>query len=79
MTKKYKQITLEERTLIQTQLQQGFKPGAIAASLKRPDAGADLHVSPMAEGTSICCESKRDRSPARCTKGFATAAQVIAG
>lgn len=36
MTKRYKQITLEERTLIQTQLQQGFKPGAIAASLKRP-------------------------------------------
>ena len=36
MTKQYKQITLEERTLIQTQLQQGFKPGAIAASLKRP-------------------------------------------
>ena len=36
MTKQYKQITLEERTLIQTQLQQGFKPGAIAASSKRP-------------------------------------------
>ena len=36
MTKKYKHITLDDRTLIQTQLQQGFKPGAIAASLGRP-------------------------------------------
>ncbi len=36
MTKKYKHITLDDRTLIQTQLQQGFKPAAIAASLNRP-------------------------------------------
>ena len=36
MTKKYKHITLGDRTLIQTQLQQGFKPAAIAASLNRP-------------------------------------------
>lgn len=35
MTKNYKQITLEDRTLIQTQLQQGFKPSEIAASLNR--------------------------------------------
>ncbi|MDD5059254.1 MAG: helix-turn-helix domain-containing protein, partial [Sideroxydans sp.] len=36
MTKKYKHITLEDRTLIQTQLQQGFSPAEIAASLDRP-------------------------------------------
>lgn len=36
MIKKYKHITLDDRTLIQTQLQQGFKPAAIAASLNRP-------------------------------------------
>lgn len=35
MPKKYQHLTLEERTLIQTQLQQGFKPAAIAASLNR--------------------------------------------
>ena len=36
MEKQYKHITLEDRTLIQTQLQQGFNPAAIAASLGRP-------------------------------------------
>ena len=36
MTKKYKHITLDDRILIQTQLQLGFTPGAIAASLNRP-------------------------------------------
>ena len=36
MTKKYHHLTWDERTLIQTQLQQGFKPAAIAASLDRP-------------------------------------------
>lgn len=36
MTKKYHHITLDDRTLIQTQLLQGFKPAAIAASLNRP-------------------------------------------
>ena len=35
MPKKYKHITLEDRTLIQTQLQQGFKPAAIAESMGR--------------------------------------------
>ncbi len=35
MPKKYKHITLDDRTLIQTQLQQGFKPAAIAESLGR--------------------------------------------
>lgn len=35
MSKKYHHLTLAERTLIQTQLQQGFKPAAIAASLGR--------------------------------------------
>ena len=33
MPKKYEHITLEDRTLIQTQLQQGFKPAAIAESM----------------------------------------------
>src|SRR5437899_1391992 len=36
MRKKYNHITLEDRALIQTQLQQGFKPAAIAAGLNRP-------------------------------------------
>ncbi len=36
MPKKYKHITLDGRTLIQTQLQQGFKPAEIAASLGHP-------------------------------------------
>ena len=36
MVEKYKQITLDDRALIQTQLQQGFKPAAIAATLGRP-------------------------------------------
>ena len=36
MSKKYHHLTLDERTLIQTQLQQGFKPAAIASSLNRP-------------------------------------------
>lgn len=36
MTKKYKHITLDDRALIQTQLRQGFKPGAIVVSLNRP-------------------------------------------
>ena len=36
MTKKYKHITLNDRVLIQTQLQQGFTPSAIAVSLDRP-------------------------------------------
>ncbi len=35
MGKKYKQITLSDRTLIQTQLQQGFSPAMIAESLGR--------------------------------------------
>lgn len=35
MGKKYKHITLSDRTLIQTQLQQGFSPAAIAESLGR--------------------------------------------
>ena len=38
MPKKYKHITLEDRTLIQTQLQQGFSPGAIALSMNRPNS-----------------------------------------
>ena len=33
---KYRHLTLEDRTLIQTQLQSGFKPAAIAAGLNRP-------------------------------------------
>ena len=38
MTNKYKyhHLTLEDRTLIQTQLQLGFNPAAIAAALNRP-------------------------------------------
>ncbi len=36
MPKKYKHLTLDDRTLIQTQLQQGSKPAAIAAGLGRP-------------------------------------------
>lgn len=36
MAKTYEHITLSDRTLIQTQLQQGFKPSAIAASIGRP-------------------------------------------
>jgi IS30 family transposase len=36
MRKKYNHITMEDRTLIQTQLQQGFKAAEIAASLNRP-------------------------------------------
>lgn len=35
MGKKYKHITLSDRTLIQTQLQQSFSPAAIAESLGR--------------------------------------------
>jgi len=33
--KKYKQLSLEERTMIQTQLSMGFKPGQIAQELGR--------------------------------------------
>jgi transposase, IS30 family len=36
MQKKYHHLTLEERSLIQTQLQEGFKPSEIAESLNRP-------------------------------------------
>jgi len=36
MKKPYKHLTLDDRTLIQTQLQQGFKPAQIADSLNRP-------------------------------------------
>jgi IS30 family transposase len=35
MKNKYKHITLGDRRLIQTQLQQGFSPAAIAESLGR--------------------------------------------
>ena len=35
MGKKYKQLNLEERTMIQTQLSMGFKPGRIARELGR--------------------------------------------
>ena len=35
MKKQYKHLTLDDRTLIQTQLQQGFKPAQIADSLNR--------------------------------------------
>jgi len=35
MEKKYKQLNLEERTMIQTQLSMGFKPGRIARELGR--------------------------------------------
>lgn len=35
MSKKYQHLALEERTLIQTQLQQGFRPSRIAESLGR--------------------------------------------
>ena len=38
MAKSYSHLTLEERTLIQTQLQLGIKPAAIAAGLMRPRA-----------------------------------------
>jgi hypothetical protein len=34
--KKYQHITPDERTLIQTQFQQGFKPATIAANLAHP-------------------------------------------
>ena len=34
--KNYKHVTLDDRTLIQTQLQQGLKPAAIAAGMGRP-------------------------------------------
>ena len=33
MPKEYQKITLDDRTLMQTQLRQGFKPGAVAAIL----------------------------------------------
>jgi IS30 family transposase len=36
MPKKYRHLTLEDRALIQTQLQLGLKPAAIAAGLSRP-------------------------------------------
>jgi IS30 family transposase len=36
MANKYKDLILEDRTLIQTQLQQGFKLAAIAAGLNSP-------------------------------------------
>ena len=36
MPKKYCHLTLEDRALIQTQLQLGLKPAAIAAGLSRP-------------------------------------------
>ena len=36
MPKVYQHLTLDDRALIQTQLQQGFKPAAIAAGLNRP-------------------------------------------
>ena len=36
MKKTYRHLAVDDRTLIQTQLQQGFKPAAIAASLNRP-------------------------------------------
>ena len=36
MQKKYTHLSLEDRVLIQTQLQLGFKPAAIAAGLNRP-------------------------------------------
>ena len=35
MRKIYKQMSIEERTLIQTQLSMGFKPGQIARELGR--------------------------------------------
>jgi len=35
MEKRYKQLSLEERTMIQTQLSLGFKPGWIAQELGR--------------------------------------------
>ena len=49
MPKKYHHLTLDERTLIQTQLQQGFKPAAIAASLGRPVKAVSLdnRVNPV--------------------------------
>jgi|GEM_PF-5236476 len=33
MKKQYKRLTMDDRTLIQVQIQQGFKPGQIAESL----------------------------------------------
>ena len=36
MKKSYRHLTVDDRTLIQTQLRQGFKPAVIAASLNRP-------------------------------------------
>ena len=48
MPKKYKHITLVDRTLIQTQLQQGFKPAAIAAGLRRPRSCVHANLPAMA-------------------------------
>src|SRR3989338_22985 len=36
MGKIYKQLSIEERTMIQTQLELGIKPAAIAVGLNRP-------------------------------------------
>jgi len=36
MKKQYKHLTLDDRTLIQTQIQEGFNPAQIAASFNRP-------------------------------------------
>ena len=35
MGRNYKQLSIEERTMIQTQLEMGIKPGAIAVELGR--------------------------------------------
>ena len=71
MEKHYKQLNLEERTLIQTQLSMGFKPAQIARELGR-------------SASTICRELKRNgwvrpkahRSPGRplVTGGYRAAA-----
>ena len=46
MRKAYKHMTLEDRALIQTQIQQGFKPAAIARGLNRPRSCIARELAP---------------------------------
>ncbi|HWR77464.1 MAG TPA: helix-turn-helix domain-containing protein [Thiobacillus sp.] len=57
MEKKYKQLSLEERTMIQTQLSMGYKPGRIAQELGR--SASTLSRELTVSGEEKPCSSRR--------------------
>lgn len=74
MGRNYKQLSIEERTLIQTQLEMGIKPGAIAAELGRSASTLSRELS---RNGWIRAKSRRERGRPLVAGGYRSEAAHV--